>query len=231
MCFPIGFVKNRRRPPGAGCLGRQRKKAAVERPRGLMWAGARSSESLRLCFAGRCRFGTLRLRLAVQSILEADADALTLLHALALERGRQPDVAQADIPNGSIAHDFRLSEWARTVARWPKSASPVRMFVAAAAARRPSRAAVTLRRVLRRAIARHAAPRMKQIRPMGHGRSAIGGLRDAGSDASRHTPTRRRCPTCTARRDRSFHDSTNAYEHGVRPMQRRNALAPARGLR
>jgi hypothetical protein len=57
------------------------------------------------------RFGARRLALALQGVLEPDAHALPLLHALALEWGGQPDVAQANIPNRSIAHFFRLSEW------------------------------------------------------------------------------------------------------------------------
>src|SRR5436190_20638668 len=66
---------------------------------------------------GGRRFRTRRFALALQRVFETDADALPLLHALALEGGGQPHVAQANIPNRSIAHYFRLSELARTVGK------------------------------------------------------------------------------------------------------------------
>jgi hypothetical protein len=64
------------------------------------------------------------LALALQRFLETNANTLPLLHALALEGGRQPDVAQANIPNRSIAHYFRLSEFAGTVGKKVRERKP-----------------------------------------------------------------------------------------------------------
>jgi hypothetical protein len=52
----------------------------------------------------RRRIGAGGLGLALQSLFETDAHALTLLEALTLERGRQPDVPQTHVPNRSITH-------------------------------------------------------------------------------------------------------------------------------
>lgn len=73
---------------------------------------------------GRRCFRARRFALALQRILEADPHALPLLHALALEGGGQPHVAEANIPNRSIAHFFRLSELARTLGKIPSERKP-----------------------------------------------------------------------------------------------------------
>ena len=54
---------------------------------------------------GRCRRCRSGLRLARERVFQPDPQPLTPLQALAFEGGRQPDVAQANIPNRSIAHE------------------------------------------------------------------------------------------------------------------------------
>ena len=54
---------------------------------------------------GRCRLCRSGLRLAQERVFQPDPQALTPLQALAFEGGGQPDVAQANIPNRSIAHE------------------------------------------------------------------------------------------------------------------------------
>jgi len=59
---------------------------------------------------GRCWLVDLALSLTEKCVFEPDANALAALHALALERRGQPNVAQPDVPKRSIAHLGEVSK-------------------------------------------------------------------------------------------------------------------------
>jgi hypothetical protein len=112
MHSPIGFVKNHgrlqppasmdaKRPPWQSMPCGHRVPYRGPDAAGPIFDEVRGKSGF---LFGRGRFGTRRFALALQRVLETDTYALPLLHALALERGGQPNVAQANIPNRSIAH-------------------------------------------------------------------------------------------------------------------------------